>query len=70
MSLRSRTTCAVARTERLATLRTSTGTAGGAFAGDGGLTGHFELVGLAVGQVPYAVFQARLGDRLLEIVQR
>ena len=68
MSLRSSSTCAVARTETPPTLRTSTGTAGGAFAGDGSLTGHFELVGLAVGQVPYAIFQAGFGDCPLEIV--
>jgi hypothetical protein len=30
---------------------------------------HFELVGLAVGQVPHALFEAGFGDRFLEVVQ-
>ena len=30
---------------------------------------YLELVGLAVGQVPHALFEAGLGDRLLEVLQ-
>ncbi len=35
----------------------------------GSVCGRLELVGIAVGEVPHAVFEAGLGDRFLEVLQ-